>query len=112
MSRFPEWVPKGRVALRTVDIAKWIYRHMPHRFTSRDVADQFRIERGEANRRIRYLITYGLVRLQGYASTHKPGRREKEYTLTAWGERYGRDQTGRRARGKKSANPDGDSHLQ
>jgi len=79
--------------LRTKEIVLWIWRTRPDRFTASEIMGEFEIARGEAYRRMQYMVIYGLAKKLGAVEAHRAGRREMAYTLTAWGKKYGTDQS-------------------
>lgn len=75
--------------LRTADIIVWLYRERGGRFTIRDIVRRFGIHRGEARRRVVYMRhLWGAAKEIGRLKAHRRGRREVEYELTPWGEKY------------------------
>lgn len=95
--------------LRSADILVWLYRERPEQFTIRDVMQRFKIQRGEAQRRVNYMRhAWGAVKATGTLRAHRRGRREIVYTLTAWGQKY----AARRVKGghgrRIAANPGGE----
>jgi len=81
----------GEPKLRTADIVVWLYKNMPERFTVRDIVQNYGILRGEAQRRVNYMIhAWGAARCVGEARAHRVGRRARVYALTDWGLRYGK----------------------
>lgn len=79
--------------LRTKEIVLWLWRSRPDRFTATEIMAEFEIARGEAYRRMQYMVIYGLAKRLGAVEAHRAGRREMAYTLTAWGRKYGTDQS-------------------
>jgi hypothetical protein len=57
---------------------------------------EFEIARGEAYRRMQYMVIYGLAKRLGAVEAHRAGRREIAYTLTTWGKKYSTDQSKKR----------------
>jgi response regulator of citrate/malate metabolism len=98
--------------LKTLDIVRWLYAESPERFTVNDVAEKYGIERGEAYRRVQYMLIYQLARKLGTVEAHRAGRKETAYTLTNWGRKYATDQAKGRKKaprpGRAAANPGGD----
>lgn len=82
--------------LRTKEIVLWVYRTRPERFTASEIMGEFEIPRGEAYRRMQYMVIYGLAKRLGTVEANRAGRREMAYTLTAWGRKYGADQSKRK----------------
>lgn len=82
--------------LRTKEIVLWIWRTRPDRFTASEIMGEFEIPRGEAYRRMQYMVIYGLARKLGVVEAHRAGRREVAYSLTKWGKKYGADQSKRK----------------
>lgn len=92
--------------LRTADVLVWIYRNRPEGFTVRDVMQQFSIARGEAHRRIGYMVhAWGAAKEVSRLKAHRRGRREVVYALTAWGNKYAARRT-KRGGSKAAANED------
>jgi hypothetical protein len=87
---------EGEPRLRTKEVVLWIYRTRPDRFTASEIMGEFEIPRGEAYRRMQYMVIYGLAKRLGAVEAHRSGRREVAYTLTAWGRKYGQDQSKRK----------------
>lgn len=80
--------PDRKVTLRTGDIVRWLYRESPERFTVNQIAEQYDITRGEAHRRVRYMLIYQLAKKTGVIVAHRAGRKEFSYSLTDWGRKY------------------------
>ena len=74
--------------LRTTEVLRWLYKTRPDGFTIKDVTQQFDVQRGDAQRRVNYLRTWGTVRVVGKLSANRRGRREIQYALTKWGKTY------------------------
>lgn len=91
--------------LRTVDIVRWLYAECPERFTVNDIAEQYDIRRGEAYRRVQYMLIYQLARKLGQVEAHRAGRKESAYSLTDWGRRYAQDQAKRTAKDSRAGEP-------
>lgn len=54
-----------------------------------EIAAQYDIKRGEAYRRVKYMILYQLVRpMEKLEREGQVGRRQITYALTPWGHRY------------------------
>jgi predicted transcriptional regulator len=85
-------------ALRTVEVVLWLWKNSPERFTANDIANHYEIDRGNAYRRIQYMIVWGMVRRVGEAEAHRAGRKQIVYGLTKWGRQYCSDQS---KKGKK-----------
>jgi len=83
--------PDVAPALRTVDVAVWIYQNRPDRFTVGDLIRHFKRERGEMHRRIQYLKLWGIVHFIGYAEANRRGPREIEYAMMEWGKKYAKE---------------------
>lgn len=76
------------VPIRTVDIVHWLQKAHAEEFRIADILRQYAMKRGEAQRRVQYMIVYQLARRLGPIKTEEPGRREVAYSLTDWGKRY------------------------
>jgi DNA-binding MarR family transcriptional regulator len=106
--------PARETPLRTVDIVRWLYQTRPDRFTVNDIADEYDITNGEANRRVKYMAIYGLAKKLGEAEVHRVGRRQILYTLTDWGRKYASNKANLKkkrppASGRVAANPEDES---
>lgn len=97
MAKGPAQSPQGEEPrLRTKEIVLWLWRTRPDRFTASEIMAEFEIPRGEAYRRMQYMVIYGLAKRLGAVEAHRAGRREVAYTLTNWGRKYGTDQSKRK----------------
>lgn len=96
----------GKAELRTVDVLLWLYRQKPGLFTVRDIMDRYSMTRGEAQRRLNYMMIWGAVRRSGQIESHRPGRKSSGYEITKWGRKYGerRGSSGRSKVSDKAAN--------
>jgi hypothetical protein len=93
--------------LRSADILVWLYRERPERFTIRDIMQRFEIARGEAQRRVNYMRhAWGAVKVLGKLRAHRRGRREIEYGLTTWGQKYAARRVKGGAGRRVAANPE------
>lgn len=98
--------------LRSVEILLWLYREHPEQFTIKDIVSEYGITRGEAQRRVNYMLhIWGAVRLTGKLQAHRRGRKEIAYALTRWGNKYAAKAQKRSRRaapsggGRAAANP-------
>lgn len=105
--------PAREKPLRTLHIVRWLYTSSPDRFTVNDIAEQYGIKRGEAYRRVQYMLVYQLAKKIGHVEAHRAGRKETAYALTDWGRKYATDQAKQSAKsarrssgGRAAANPE------
>ncbi len=87
------WTDGEEPRLRTKDVVIWLWKTAPDRFTVDEIAKHFEVARGDAYRRVQYMMVYGMARRLGEIEAHRAGRRRMAYSLTAWGRKYAGDQS-------------------
>jgi predicted transcriptional regulator len=90
------WTDGETPRVRTRDVVIWLWKTSPERFTVDEVSKHFDVARGDAYRRVQYMVVYGMARRLGEVEAHRAGRRRVAYTLTDWGRKYGSDQSKKR----------------
>jgi predicted transcriptional regulator len=88
-----DWTDGKPPRVRTRDVAIWLWKTSPERFTVDEIAKHYEIARGDAHRRVQYMLVYGIAKRLGEIEANRPGRRRVAYTLTDWGKKYAGDQS-------------------